>query len=343
MSTRDEEERRARAWLGERGYACERPKWLPKGRNPDYWAQTETVDPPGIWIEVKSTDEDGGTSALGKHYPQISDAVIPPGLHGHALFHLAADTAKQSIARLLKSFALQAPRYVGKKCVLAFVQQSRDKKDLLRAEVTTEIPEMLWIFGSGGGLFHPPLGMVKDSYAITSVFDRTALVRSERAFNIFDWLGKNECALVVHLDPCDRPLEQISSMSGGTVTLREKSVAALADANNQIKTACRVRPAPGIALLVPRDRHASSLMVQAACYGQLQVPVTVAAEHSGQSAQMFHGGGGVFAEGKNRHLSAAILLTMSGDATFYPNPYAHHKILDDAQVFDGATRARVSF
>lgn len=342
MSDRDEEEGWAEAWLQARGYTASRPTWLPRGRNPDFWAESATLAPPHIWAEVKSIDPDDSTAVLSKFWPIVSSASIPPGLNGHGIVHIEPHASEQSVRWVLKMFARYAPNFSGKRVLLAFVQQSREGGVVRRAEVDAPVPEILWMRGASSGPLHPPLGVCENGSALTRVIHRGGEERTGKAFEFFEWTGSTECSLVVSLDPTDRPLRSFGSMSGGSGQTRDRAVRALEDANGQLKTACITREAPGLVILVPRATHVDDTTIAAATYGHLTVPLTLA-EGTVVQGDMYHGSGGVFRPNKNTHISAAVLIRREGPITFFPNPFARHPISDGARIFAGAVRANVEF
>jgi hypothetical protein len=267
MSGRDEEEARAEAWLLAQGYAPSRPTWLPRGRNPDFWAESATLDPPHLWAEVKSIDPDDSTAALSRFRSIIASVKIPPGLRGHGIVNIEPRAIEQSVRWVLKAFAQHAPKFADQKVVLAFVQQSRDGRDVRRAQIDASVPEMLWFRGAGNGQMHLPIGVCKESFAPAKVLEPGGAERTGKTFQFFEWRGDTECSLVAHLDPIGRPFGGLTSMSGGPGQTRERVVRALEDANAQIKTACVTREAPGIVTLVPRGQFVDDMTIAAAAYG----------------------------------------------------------------------------
>jgi hypothetical protein len=342
MSDRHEEEARAEAWLRAQGYIPSRPTWLPRGRNPDFWAESATLAPPYLWAEVKSIDPNDSTAALSRFHSIIASAKIPPGLHGHGMVNIEPHAVEQSVRWVLKAFAQHAPKFAGQKVVLAFVQQSRDGRDVRRAEVDASVPEMLWVRGADTGPMHPPIGVCRESFAPAKVLYPGGGERIGKTFEFFEWTGRTECSLVARLDPAGRPLGSLASMSGGSGQTRDRTERALEDANGQIKTACVTRDAPGIVLLVPRGPFVHDTMVAAAAYGHLTVPLTLK-DGGVEHGEMYHGPDGVFRRNKNTHVSAAVHVRREGPATFFPNPHARHPISDAAPVFAGAMRADVEF
>lgn len=342
MSNRDEEEARAKAWLHAQGYATSRPTWLPRDRNPDFWAESPTLAPPHLWAEVKSIDPDDSTAALSRFRSIIASAKIPPDLRGHGMVYIEPHAVEQSVRWVLKAFVQHAPRFAGQKVVLVFVQQSRDGRDVRRAEIASSVPEMLWVRGTDVGPMHPPIGVCKESFAPAKIIHAGGKERIGKAFEFFDWTGSTECSLVARLDPAGQPLDGLASMSGGSGQTRDRTVRALEDANSQIKTACVTRDAPGIVLLVPRDPFVNDTMIAAAAYGHLTVPLTLE-DGCIERGRAYHGLDGVFRQNKNTHISGAVHVRREGPATFFPNPHARHPIPDDACVFADARRTDVEF
>lgn len=342
MSHRDEEEARAEAWLHAQEYNSSRPTWLPRGRNPDFWAESAVLAPPHLWAEVKSIDPDDGTAALSRFHSVIASAAIPTGLRGHGIVHIEPGAAEQSVRWVLKAFAQHASNFAGRKVLLAFVQQSRDGRDVRRAEINASVPEVLWVRGAGTGPMHPPLRVCEESFAPAKVVYPGGEERIGKTFEFCEWTGTSECSLVARLDPDDRPLRSLASMSGGSGQTRGRTARALEDANGQIKTACMSRDAPGIVLLVPHGSFVDDAMIATAAYGHLTVPLTLKGDVI-ENGEMFHGSNGVFRSKKNTHISAAVHIRRDGSATFFPNPFARHPIADDAPIFAGAVRANVKF
>lgn len=341
MSDRDGEEAQAEAWLRAQGYTPSRPTWLPSGRNPDFWAESATLAPPHLWVEVKSIDPDDSTAALSKFGSLISSAEIPPGLRGHAMVNIEPRALEQSVRWVLKAFAEHAPKFAGQKVVLAFVQQNRGGRDVRRAEIGASVREVLWVRGAGMGPMHPPIGVCEESFAPAKVLHPDGKESTGNTFQFFERADSIECSLVARLDPTGRALSRLASMSGGSGQTRDRTVRALEDANSQIKAACAKRDAPGIVLLVPRGPFVDDTMIAAAAYGHLTVLLTL--KGGIERGKMYHGRDGVFRQNKNTHISAAVQIHREGSATFFPNPHAHHLIPDDARVFAGVARTDVEF
>jgi hypothetical protein len=343
MSATDKEEARAEAWLRAQGYTPSRPTWLPRGLNPDFWAENVTLAPPHLWAEVKSIDPDKSTAALERYSGVIGGARIPSGLHGHAMMELDPEalSLQQSVQWVLKSFARRSVQYVGKKVSLMFLQQTQDCDKEYRIEIEGETPMVIWARADELPL-NPATAIESDmlhANALMRTPDRNEI--RGPAYQFFRRQHAMQCALVLRLDPRDRVLESIGCMCSGEGQTRKRTVSALESANRQIKTACGTRDAPGLVILTPQGPFGNNVqMIQAAIYGQYTVPVRPIGERV-ELGDMYHGRDGVFRRDKNRHISAAVHVRRDGSAAFFPNPYARHHIPDDAQVFAGAVRANV--
>lgn len=341
-----EEERLAAAWLEERGYLPERPTWLPKERrNPDFWAApaiAENLEP--LWCEVKSIDPDDSTLALHNFSKFVTATPIPPGLTGSATLNIEPHAIEQSVRWALDMFGKLAARYAGQQINLAFVQQTKGGTDITRVEIGGDNPAIVWVRGAGKEALRPPLRICDDYHAPATLI-RDGIERAGEVYQFFDWSVPSQCALVVRLDRDKPPLTRIHSMSGGADQTRDRAASAIEDANRQIKAACDVRPAAAIVFLVPHSAFAEPLMVQAAVYGDLTVPIRLGEDPgASQDGDAYHGRNGVFRPTKNRHVSAAILYCRASfPTTFFQNPFAHRPIEDASPVFRGAAPARVNF
>jgi hypothetical protein len=336
MSTRTEEEDRAASYLSARGYRAEPPDWLETGKGklkPEFWAVGNGLEHGEAWIEVKSTDEAPVTAVLFQFYDLVRAATVPAGLRGYANLDITPGAAKQSLERVLKRFAIEAPRYVGHRTILAFTQQVRDQTDLCRVEVMAETSECIWAFGAGSGKLHPPVMFCEElaSGAPAKCFRAGGVESSGRAFDFLDWLGDNECALLLRLDPNAPPLTTIAPFASGTPLTRERSENELKKANKQIRFGCNTfREAPGVVVLVPRDVHAADDLIAQACYGDLLVELGTHAER--------YRGNGVFGPERNRHISVVVRLWPSDTATFFPNYHALRPIDESSPILCGATK-----
>lgn len=233
--------------------------------------------------------------------------------------------------------------YAGQKINLAFVQQTKGGTDITRVEVGGVNPAIIWVRGAGKEGLRPPLRICDDYHAPATLF-RDGIERTGEVYEFLDWHVASQCALVVRLDRDMSPLTSILSMSGGIDQTRDRAASTIKDANQQMKVACTVRPAAGIVFLVPRSAFAEPLMVQAAVYGDLTLPIYLGEDAgASQEGDAYHGRNGVFRLNKNRHVSAAIFYQAPDRATFFQNPRAHRPIEDTSPVFRGATRARVNF
>jgi hypothetical protein len=346
MSEREEDEALVAEWLGERGYKAERPTWLPRGRNPDWWATAREIVPAAIWVEVKSIDEEGGTAALSRYHGIISAAQIPPGLHGHATVNIESHAIEQSVRWALKEFARRAPKYAGQKVTLAFVQQTRDGRQVRRAEVAASEKEIVWVRGEASGAMCPPINVCKESFAETKVLYPGGEERAGKTFDFFDWNASMECSLVAHLDPDASPLDSFASMSSGDSSRRERVLRAVEDANGQLRKACETSAASGIVAIVMRGPFAEDFPIQTACYGHLMVPITLQKDGTVTHGDQRHDHNerkAAFRADKNRHVSAVVHVRRGSVATFFPNPFAHRPIGDTAPLFAAAERADVEF
>ncbi len=343
MADRVEDEERVRVWLGQRHYNAERPHWLPPGQNPDFWA-TAISDPQRLWVEVKSIDVDDSTAALGRAQRLVRDAKIPEGLHGHALLHVHPHAIEQSVQWALKTFEREAPNFRARTTALAFVQQTPNGRDVTRIEIIGEDPAVIWVRGSGNEALSPPIGLLDD--LVYEQAKATLLDGSERrgqVYELFEWNNEQQCSLVVRLEPSKRKITSISTMSGGPSQGRERTFSALKSANKQIKAAALHREAPGVVFILPQAGYMDESMIQAAIYGVITVPLK-GLDGDIALGDPYHGKNGIFRRDKNRHLSAVVLLP-PGDtqAVYFPNPFAHWPIADDALLFGGARRANIAF
>jgi len=343
LSATEEEEARAEKWLRDHGYATSRPTWLPRGKNPDFWAGNPTLVPPSLWAEVKSIAPDDSTAAMNRFSRLITTANIPKGLHGRAMIELDPYAIEQSVRWALKSFTRRSKAYAGRKVSLMFLQQTRDCDQEYRVEIDSNTPTVVWARASELPL-NPTTAIREDIlYANARVHTPDDIEITGQVYEFFEHKHQMQCALVARLDPEDPTLESISYMCGGNGQVRERTVRALTDANAQIKAACASRDAPGIVILTPQGPFGDDdQMMQAAIYGQYSVPVQLK-EGQTEFGDMYHGHDGVFRDNKNRHISVAIHLRRKGKPTFFPNPHALHSIPDDAALFAGAVRASVEF
>jgi hypothetical protein len=92
-------------------------------------------------------------------------------------------------------------------------------------------------------------------------------------------------------------------------------------------------------MLVPKYDYVDDGMIQAGCYGVLTAQLNVETK---SVSTLYHGADGVFRPTKNRHISAAIRLWKNGEATYFLNPHAHHKINAKAKLLKGLHKAGVS-
>jgi hypothetical protein len=352
MSATEEEEARAEAWLRARRYrpfrptklALDHPARLAAERgNPDYWAESQTLNPPHLWIEVKSIDPDNFEKAMRRLSDPIRAADIPPGLHGRAMMELDTEASEHSVRMVLKGFKKQSIKFVGQKVSLIFLQQTPSCHSEYQVEIDAEAPIVVWARASGLPL-SSGLWFGNDiSYANARVRTPDGRELIGPAHHFFRRTVRMECVLAVRLDPKDRLLDGIGYHCGGIGQGRERTVAALEKANRQIKEACATREAPGLVMLIPRGKFAvDDDAMQAAMYGQFTVSFPLGGD-DGEDTGIYHGLDGVFRPTKNTHISAAVHVRPQGPATFFPNPYALHPISENASLFAGLVRTDVKF
>lgn len=337
------EEERTKAWLEARGYLTEyEPAFIPAGQQrPDFWAANSNGDPSELWVEVKLFDQDASSKAMTMAWKVQKAAVLPTAIHGHA--HLAVNEAsqEQSVQSALKLYKIFAPKYADEKGMLVFVQQGVGETALRRAEIVTNSEtRRLWVRGPATGPMACPSSFCDDvPFSDVTFWNADGVESKARAFEVLHWSGDPQCALTAWIDPDGPEIDSIGAHSSGSSHWAERTVRLLEKANGQLRSAVAIRPAPAIVVLVPYFDYVDDLLIQAGCYGVLKAPINV---QSGTSGDLYHGEDGAFRSTKNRHISAAIRLWKNGEATYFPNPHAHHKIDDGASLFKGLHRANVS-
>ena len=337
------EEERTKTWLEERGYVTEyEPEFIPAGeQRPDFWAEAAVGDPAKLWVEVKQIDQDASTKAMSMAVKVERALKFPEGVRGHAHMGVSEGAHEQSVQSVAKLFQIHGPKHAQEKTTLAFVQHEAGEQVLRRAEVATKDGiKRLWVRGPATGQLPCPYDFCEDEpYAEVKHWDASGHEASARAYEVLAWSDAH-CTLTVWLDPQGPVVDSFGVHSGGSSNTRERTIRSLEKANAQLRSAVAVRAAPAVVMLVPYFDYVDDQMIQAGCYGVLKAPINVA---TGAVGDLYHGEDGVFRPTKNRHISAAIRLWKNGEATYFPNPYAHHKIGESAKLFDGLHRANVSF
>ena len=338
------EEERTNQWLEDRGYKTEyEPDFIPEGeQRPDFWAEASVGDPAELWVEVKKIDEDDSTKALTAAAQMKKGLTLPSGLNGHAHMSVNDAVQQQSIQSVLKLYQTHAPKHAKEKTTLAFVQNQAGETVLRRAEVNSKDGvKRIWVKGPASGPLAAPYNFCEDEpFADTKYWDENGQEKTAPAHDVLEWRGGFQCALTVWLDPAELAITDFGIHSAGSCNTRERTINSLEKANKQLKSAVAVKAAPAIVVLVPKYDYVTDQMIQAGCYGVLTAPINVQSHAVGA---LYHGADGVFRETKNRHISAAIRLWQNGEATYFPNPHAHHKIDEKAALFKGLHRADVSF
>ena len=120
-----------------------------------------------------------------------------------------------------------------------------------------------------------------------------------------------------------------------------RAIKALKDSTSQLRNACTFKQAPGLVIIVPKENHFDDHMIAVAAYGKLTVPISIETRELGER---YYGRDGMFRPDKNRHISGAVhLRRQGGPATYFPNPFAHHKIEQEASLPRGLDCAEVTF
>lgn len=338
------EEERTKAWLEVRGYKTEyEPDFIPEGeQRPDFWAEALAADPPQLWVEVKQIDQDASTKAMSMAVKVERATRFPADLHGIAHMGVSEGCQEQSVQAVVKLFQTHAPKHAHEKTTLAFVQHKAGDTVLRRAAVERKDGvKRLWVRGTSSSLLACPYDFCEDEpYAEVRFWDANGDERKVRAYEVLNWTDDHQCGLTVWLDPSGPLIDSFGVHSGGSSNTRERTVRSLEKANVQLRSAVALRPVPAIVMLVPMYDYVDDQMIQAGCYGVLRAPINV---QTGAMGDLYHGEDGVFRPTKNRHISAAIRLWKNGEATYFPNPHAHHKIGEQAALFKGLRRANVSF
>lgn len=337
-----------RDWLCQRGYP--EPEYEPDvgaGKRPDFFAATGQmgVSPSSLWAEVKSLQPENTKLLLDRTWPVLKQLGVPAGLNGHAMLHVTDITREQSVRALVKMFHRNGANFASERIRLIFIQQMPEMKDVRTVSVSGVLSERIWARGTGNSKIAVPAGTIENAQA-TATWEVGEATRSAPVYKVFDWLTGFDCALVVEIDPEDRPLTSISSMSGGNSTVSQRAVNAIETANSQVRRAYRFKPAAGVVFIVPAEEHADDLAIATAVYGKLTVPVPLVTPRSRDKrlGEAFYGHDGAFRPGKNTHISVVVRLRSNGEvATYFPNPFAREPIDESASLLQGLRRAPVTF
>jgi len=337
------DERLVRDWLSQRGFEPEyEPPLVSSGRQPDFLvtARSHQATPGVFWAEVKSLQPDSTSLALSKSWPILKSLRVPQKVHGHAMLHVTEMTREQSIRALVRMFYGKAIAHASETTSLIFVQQCSAKTDIRYFEVQGPIVEKVWARGAGDGRIAVPIGTIENTQAMVT-WEQDGNPRTRPAFKVFDWNLPFDCALVAKIDPTDRPLTSISSMSSGSSNISIRTVSALEDANSQLRSAYGFRSAPGVVFIVPFEEHVDDQMIAMGAYGKLSVSIN---RETGKFGDAFYGRDGALRREKNTHISAAIRLRRNGEAaTYFLNPFAKEPIDENASLFFGLRQAPVEF
>ena len=338
------DEERTKEWLEARGYKTEyEPAFIPEGQQrPDFWAEAVDGDPAQLWVEVKKIEGDNSTEALTTASKIQKATTLPSGLNGQAHMSVSDVVQEQSVQSVLKLYQNHAPKHAQETSTLAFVQNKPGETVLRRAEVNSQDGvKRIWVRGTASGPLAAPYNFCEDEpFAETKFWDENGQEKTAPAHDVLEWRGGFQCALTVWLDPAKAAITSCGIHSAGSSNTRERTINALEKANKQLKSAVAVKEAPAIVMLVPKYDYVEDRMIQAGCYGVLTAQLNT---QNQTVSSLYHGADGVFRETKNRHISAAIRLWQNGEATYFPNPYAYHKIGENAALFKGLHRADVSF
>jgi len=339
-----DDERFAQDWLKKRGYdaAFEPSVIVTSGRTPDFLA-TAALDatPIRFWAEVKSIDHEKSLVALSKAWRTIKTISIPDGLNGQATLIANAQTNEQSVRALLKMFRTKAPKFAAERTCLVFLQQHSGQRDVRYVESTDDVVCRFWARGAGSALIAVPDGVLQNGAALAKLVDAGGELVTRRAFEVFDWRSPFDCALIAWLDPSDRPLVSISSMSHGSPNTPERVINALEVANSQLRNAYTFLQAPGVVLIVTQNENLDDQMIAIAAYGKLMFPVSMQTDGSGQA---YYGYDGAFRAQKNRHVSLAIRLRRNGGPpTYFLNPFAKEAVSEHTSLLRGLQCGPVSF
>ncbi len=329
-------------WLRARHYVPEyEPDFIPKDdERPDFWAESSVATPPKLWVEVKHLGEDAISAALSRAVKVSKTVKIPDGLRGCARLDVNDQSQEQSIRSVLNLFRQHAPSFVGERVRLAFVHHKLDSATVRRAELRSDVRQHLWVKGEETGLLAAPHEFCEDAMQQIAHWSADGMEAEAPAYNVLNWTDDYQCALVVDLDPDGEVIDSFGAGAGGSRDVTSRTIQALKKANSQLRSGVQHRVAPGLVVIVSHPAHADDLLIQAACYGKLKVPIDV---KTGNWGDTFHGEDGIFRHNKNRHISAVVHLQTDGSATFFPNPHAHHEIDEASSLFAGVNPADVQF
>jgi hypothetical protein len=331
-----------RDWLCHRGYEAEyEPAIVTNGRRPDFLANavSGTATPDIFWAEVKSLQPDSTDIALSKSWPILKKLGVPDKVNGHAMLHVTEATTEQSVRAVVRMFCRKAIAYASETVSLIFVQQCPGKTNIRYFKVQGPVVEKVWARGAGVGKIAVPVGTVENTQAMAT-WEQDGEPQAQPAFKVFDWTLPFDCALVAKINPKDRRLTSISSMTSGSSNVSTRTLSALEAANSQLRNAYGFRAAPGVVFIMPEE-HVDDQVIAMGAYGKLTVPIH---RETGKFDEAFYGRDGAFRRDKNTHISAAIRLRRNGQvATYFPNPFAKQPIDENASLFSGLRRAPVQF
>jgi hypothetical protein len=336
------DERLVQDWLRQRGYEPEyEPAMVSDGRRPDFLAIAtgHSATPDVFWAEVKSLQPDDTMIALSKSSPILKKLGVPDKVHGHAMLHVTEATSEQSVRALVKMFYGKAIAHASETVRLIFVQQCSGKTDIRYFDVQGPIVQKVWARGAGDRKITVPDGNIENTQALVT-WQEDGKSQTQPAFKVFDWMLPFNCALVANIDPGDRPLTSISSMTSGSSNVPTRALGALEAANSQLRNAYGFRAAPGVVFVVPEE-HVDDQLIAMGAYGKLTASID---RETGKLGEAFYGRDGAFRRDKNTHISTAIRLRRNGKAgTYFPNPFAKQPIDENASLFSGLRRAPVQF
>lgn len=140
------------------------------------------------------------------------------------MLHVTEATREQSIRALVSIFYGKAVAHASESVSLIFVQQCSAKPGIRHFEVQGPVVQKVWARGAGDRKIAVPVGSVENTQAMVT-WEQDGKPQAQPAFKVFDWNLPFDCALVANIDPTDRPLTSISSMSSGSSNIAARTVA----------------------------------------------------------------------------------------------------------------------
>lgn len=276
------EEGEVKDWLRQLGFETEpEPDWLGGDgvKRPEFWAQ----GPHDLWVEVKRVTPPPASQKGLQFHPLIKTTPQAALKTGHGLVAIEHTTTQQAVQWVVAEINAAAAHEQRPQADHHFVYVSDERNEIV-ASLSGDPPTTIRIRGPVGSKLPASIHLPQERwYSEVTVKDARGETRSGRFFEFFE-LSPVACVGRAQVGSSTAPFA-IAAISSGDASNTSKLRSDFKNASRKFRDAVRVKPAPGIVVLVPDfGAVVTGQDVGVAAFGDLTVVLTPTQDRSGYVA-----------------------------------------------------------